>query len=157
MTRNTLSIMLGTLAMALLGILFVASQSSAQPSIQPSTRESLVPPWLTPAQRADFLTHLPPPLNCTTTLQTVVAGPGTRLSECINDDPNIPHPVSPHLGPQAAGLPKFYADGSPAMACPSWGPQGGYATVPEGTKLCPTPPGVLPLTPAQIKGAFTAP
>jgi hypothetical protein len=155
MKRMTYFVLLAALV-GCLGVLLLVSTASAGPSATPRATGGVAPPWFTPAQRAAFVKLLPPPLNCTVSLSTVVAGPGTKLSDCIATDPNIPHPVSAS-GPQAAAFPKTYADGSPTMDCPSWGPQGGFQVVPEGTKLCPTPAGVAPLTAAQIKGAFTAP
>lgn len=145
----------------------VVATVSAQPRITttsvcrggPPTVKCLTADGLSTSGIAWAMAHYPKqPQQCTVTLDTVEAAPGSSLSACIANDPNIPHPAinEPAAAGVAAATPA-YGDGTPTLACPSWGPTGGSMAVPEGTKLCPPPPGMKPFTPAQIKAAFTAP
>jgi hypothetical protein len=125
----------------------IATQVSAKPTVTP----------LTPAEKAAIMAKMPPVDHCTITFTTVIAGPGTDIKKCIDDDPNIPHGLSHFYPGLTKGVAPTYADGKPTMLCPSWGPQGGVAAVAEGTKVCPLPPGFAPLSPAEQKAAFQAP
>jgi hypothetical protein len=154
-------------ASAALGVAVTAMMmsASAQPRIATTSSCSGAAPTaaclkaagFSPTAIASTLAHLPTPLHCTVTLDTVEAGPGTSLSNCIAVDPNIPHPAvnEPAAANLAAANPT-YPDGTPTLACPSWGSSGGEMAVPEGTKLCPPPPGMKALTPAQVNAAFKA-